>query len=137
VLVIALGASGGFWLLHKRNNPPTVEIAQITLDLFNVDATRGVGQDHPVNLPPLPRKVDDVRIILPRFSDQGRYTVAILKSRAADSAVTVRDATTLRSGDRLSLSVRLDLSKVGPGTYLLGTRMQGGNQIYFYPLTIN
>jgi hypothetical protein len=137
VLVIALGASGGFWLLHKRNNPPTVEIAQITLDLFNVDATRGVGRDHPVNLPPLPRKIDDVRIILPRFSDQGQYTIAILKSRAADSAVTVRDATTVRSGDQLSLSVRLDLSKVGPGTYLLGTRLRGGDQIYFYPLTIN
>ena len=121
---------------RRVHNPPTAEIAQITLDLFNVDATRGVGR-YPVNLPPLPRKIDDVRIILPRFSDQGQYTVAILKSRAADSAVTVRDAATVRSGDRLSLSVRLDLSMVGPGTYLLGTRLRGGDQIYFYPLTIN
>jgi hypothetical protein len=63
------------------------------------------------------------------------YTIAILRSKAADSGVAVR-ATTVRSGDRLILSVRLDLSKVAPGPYLLRTRLGSGDQIYFYPLTI-
>jgi hypothetical protein len=133
---VVLIVSGAIWWVQKNREPEQVEMAQITLDLSDLDAKRDVGQDHPIRLHPLPRKVDDVRIILPRFSDEGQYTVGVLKSKNTDTALAVAKASTLKSGRQLLLAVHLDLSRAAPGTYLLGTRLDGGDQIYYYPLRI-
>ena len=133
---LVLIVSGAVWLIQKNRNPVGVELARVTLDLSSIDAKRDVGEDHTMKLLPLPRKLDEVRIILPRFSDEGQYTVAVLKSKNSGSALTVSNAHTARTGQSLVLSVRFDLSRAAPGTYLLGTRLEGGDQIYYYPLTI-
>lgn len=133
---LVLIVSGAVWWLQKNLREAPVEIAQITLNLFDVDAQRDVGQNHNISLPPLPRKVDNVQIILPRFSDGGEYTVAVLKSRDPDSALALAKASTVMDERRLLLSIRFDLSRATPGTYLLGTRLEGRDQIYYYPLRI-
>ena len=133
---LVLILSGSVWLAEKNRREVPVELGQITLNLFDIDPKRGVGEDHTISLPPLPRKVDNVRIILPRFSDEGQYTVAVLKSRDADSALALAKASTVKNGQRLLLIIRLDLSRAAPGSFLLGTRLDGGDQIFYYPLRV-
>lgn len=134
--LIVIGASGTFWFVHEHSGSASIQLAQVTIDLSDVDAVRGVGRDHAINLHPLPRKVDDVRIILPRFSEAGRYTVAVLRSRDSGSALAVSDAATVGQGQKLELSVRLDLSHAPAGSYLLGTRLNNGGLVYYYPLKV-
>lgn len=133
VLVVVFGAA---WWIQRNRQPRPVETAQVTLNLSDLDAKRDVGQDHAIRLHPLPRKIDDVKIVLPRFSDEGQYTVAILKAKNTDTALAVAKAPSVKSGQQLLLSVHLDLSRAVPGTYLLGTRLDGGDQIYYYPLRV-
>jgi hypothetical protein len=38
--------------------------------------------------------------------------------------------------NQLALSVRLDLTKVPPQTYWLGTRLTGRDEVYYYPLAV-
>jgi len=133
ILVVVFGAA---WWIQRNRQPGPVEMAQVTLNLSDLDAKRDVGQDHPIRLHPLPRKVDGVRIILPRFSDEGQYTVAVLKSKDTGTALAVAKAPSVKNGQQLLVSVQLDLSRAAPGTYLLGTRLDGGDQIYYYPLRV-
>jgi hypothetical protein len=133
---LVLIVSGAALWIQRNRQPSPVEVAQVTLDLSDLDAKRDVGQDHAIRLHPVPRKVDDVRIILPRFSDEGKYTVAVLKSKNTDVALAVGKAPSVKSGGQLILSVKLDLSQAAPGTYLLETRLDGGDQIYYYPFRV-
>lgn len=133
---LVLIVSGAVWWVQRNRQPERVEVAQVTLDLSDLDAKRDVGEDHAIRLHPLPRKVDEVRIILPRFSDEGQYTVAVLKSKNTDTALAVAKARSVKSAQQLFLSVQLDLSRAAPGSYLLGTRLDGGDQIYYYPLRV-
>ena len=133
--VLVLGAGGVVWRSYENTHHAGVQVASITLDLSEADAQRG-AEHHNVHLPPVPRARDQFKILLPIFSDEGEYTVAVLKSQSADSAIAVARASTVRTGGRLTLSIRMDLSKAVPGQYLLGTRLGVGDQIYFYPLRI-
>lgn len=87
-------------------------------------------------LPALPRTVDNVRIILPRFSEGGTYTVAVLRSKESGSALAIATSRTIARGQKLELQVRFNLRDAPTGDYLLGTRLDDGDLIYYYPLKI-
>ncbi|HLH09484.1 MAG TPA: hypothetical protein VKW78_19760 [Terriglobales bacterium] len=135
-ITVAAGVGGLAWVVHERDELSNVELAQVTLDLSNETATRGVGHEVTVNLPAIPRKLDAVTIILPRFSDEGNYQVAILKAKSSNEAIALAQANTRRNGNQLSLLVRLDLSKVSRGTYWLGIRLTGRDEVYYHPLPV-
>jgi hypothetical protein len=135
---LALIAAGGgaIWIKEHHGVVQGPLTTEITLDLSEADTQRGADRHHTVTLPTVPRAKDMVRIILPRFSDEGEYSVAVLKSETSRIAVAMAQASTRRTGDRLVLSSTLDLSKASPGQYLLATRSGTADQIYFYPLRI-
>ncbi|MBV9035006.1 MAG: hypothetical protein JO182_11000 [Acidobacteriaceae bacterium] len=94
------------------------------------------NEDRAVDLPLLHRKVVELRIILPRFSDTGRYAIMILKSRNSDSAIAQGAAVTTGNDTVAEVKVRLNLSDAIPGAYLLATRREGDQAMYYYPLRI-
>jgi hypothetical protein len=134
--VVCLAALLAFFSIRSRRGPAPPQIADITINLYNVEAQRGAGQETKIELPSLPRAIDNVHIILPRFSEAGTYTVAVLRSKESGSAITIAKTQTLAEGQQLLLNVRLDLSNAPLGEYWLGTRLDDGNLIYYYPLKI-
>jgi hypothetical protein len=120
--------------VHRGPAPP--QIADITINLFNVEAQRGGNQKTQIKLPPLPRAVDNVHIILPRYSEAGTYTVAVLRSKESGSAIALAKSQTVTKGQQLVLNVQFNLSSAPLGEYWLGTRLDDGNLIYYYPLKI-
>jgi hypothetical protein len=125
-----------FFSMRSHRGPAPVQVAQITVDLFNVEARRSVGQETRIELPPLPRAIDDVHIILPRFSEAGTYTVAVLRSKESGTALAMAKNETTVNGQKLELNVRLNLADAPRGDYLLGTRFDDGDLVYYYPLKV-
>ena len=134
-LVISVFLAGWFINVHRR--AAAVQIAEVTLDLSDLDATRGADHEQAIHLAALPRHIDNVRLILPRFSEAGRYTVAVLRSKESRDALALASATTVPHGQLQELHVRLDLSHAPLGNFLLGTRLDDGELVYYYPLTLN
>lgn len=134
-LVIGVFLAG--WFINVRRRASGVQIAEVTLDLSDLDATRGADQERTIHLAALPRHVDNVRLILPRFSEAGRYTVAVLRSKESGDALAVASATTVSHGQSQELDIRLDLSHAPLGNFLLGTRLNDGELVYYYPLRLN
>lgn len=64
------------------------------------------------------------------------YTVAMLRSKESGSALAVAKDRTVANGQQLMLNVRFNLLNAPTGDYLLGTRLDDGNLIYYYPLKI-
>lgn len=113
--------------------------AEVAVDLANAGPFRGQAEDDGRVLVTLPRKLDELHINLPLFSPQGRYVVAILKSRSESTAIVLGSATTTGSGAKLTLAVTLDLSTAKPGRYYLATRREEQGQeeaAYYYPVLI-
>lgn len=125
-----------FFSLRANRRPTPPQLTSITINLFNVETQRGAGQETKIELPPLPRTIDNVRIILPRFSQAGMYTVAILRSKQSGSALALAKSQTVANGQQLVLHVQLDLANAPAGNYLLGTRLDEGDLIYYYPLKV-
>jgi hypothetical protein len=124
------------WSLQSHRAPAPAQVASITINLFNVEAQRGAGQETKIELPPLPRAIDNVRIILPRFSEAGMYTVAVLQSKQSGSALALAKTRTVANDQQLVLNVQFNLVNAPAGNYLLGTRLDEGDLVYYYPLKI-
>jgi hypothetical protein len=127
---------GFITLLFRSKFSSQPQVAAITLDLFNVGIYRGSDENHQVDLPALPRKVDDIHLVLPRYSGTGKYAIAVLRSRADASALAAATALAVGSDVRAEISMRLDLSSVRPGNYVLATRREQDASVYYYPLRI-
>lgn len=100
---------------------------------------RGPAEDDGRVLAQLPRKLDELHITLPRLSKQGRYVVALLRSRSETRAIALGSAATTGNDIRATLVVTLDLSAAKPGRYFLGTRLEEQGQetaAYYYPVLI-
>jgi hypothetical protein len=77
-----------------------------------------------------------LRVILPRFAEPGRYSIAVLKSRENGSAIALASGTASSKRGKIELTVRLDLSAAPPGQYLLGTRLDDNQTTFYYPVTV-
>jgi hypothetical protein len=135
--VACLAAILVFWSVRSHREHTPALVAQVTINLFDDEVQRGASQDTKIELPPFPRAVDDVHIILTRFSEAGIYTVALLRSKeSGSSALAVAKSQTVADGPQLELNVRLNLLNAPVGNYSLGTRLDDGNLVYYYPLRI-
>lgn len=133
-VLIAIGCTLFVFLRTPARSAP--EIATITLDLHNAKVLRGIDQGPTIKLPPLPRKIDDLHIILPMFSEPGAYTIAVLRSRDNASAIALASGIAKGNQKRMEITVRLDLRRARPGEYVLGTRHDSNELVYYYPVTI-
>ncbi len=134
--VACLAAILVFWRLRVFRERVPVQTAQILINLYNYEVQRGAGQQMNIQLPPLPRALDDLQIVLPRFSEPGTYTVAVFPLKNSEAALVSATGHTVADGEKLELRVRLNLSDELSGDYKLGTRLEGEGLVYYYPLTI-
>jgi hypothetical protein len=125
-------------LRHGVNPPhlvPDVAAVQETVDLWNAGTVRS-DQPSPLQSVTLPAALVRVTIILPRYSEPGRYAVAVTRDRTGADLLTHGSATAAGTGDREEVSVDLDLRNSQPGSYFLSTTHEQDQASYYYPLQI-
>jgi len=116
---------------HSSVNP-----IERTLDLTNYATTRGVG-DEPAKPPlVLPAAMLHVHIILPPFSEGGKYRILVAHDREGKTALVRANGTAVAKGYTANLDVSFDLRGVKPGNYLLLTELDGQYDYYSYPLKV-
>jgi hypothetical protein len=114
---------------------PDVAAVQVTVDLWNAGTLRG-DQPSPLQSVTLPAALVKVTIILPRYSESGRYLVAVTHDRTGNDLLAHGSATAIGTGDREEVSIGLDLRNSQPGSYFLSTTHEQDQASYYYPLQI-
>jgi hypothetical protein len=113
--------------------------AIVPIDLNNALTFRGAAEEDGRVLATLPRKLDELHITLPQFSPEGRYVVAILKSRTENTAIVLGSSTTSAKKGKEALVITLDLTTARSGRYFLATRREEQGQqeaAYYYPVLV-
>ena len=125
---------------HYTNQP--VETAQsgapvsVSVDLSADGLARdGGGSDAPAPVP-LPRRVIDLRLVLPYYSPAGNYRVTVSRGQSQNQVEASGSALATVQGSHTELRVRLDLGHLTPGSHYLATAREGDGAPYYYPLTI-
>ena len=134
VIVVALLLVGR----HGANPPrsvPDVAAVQVTVDLWNAGTLRG-DQPTPLQSVTLPAALTKAKIVLPRYSESGRYAVAVTRDQTGNELLAQGSAIAISIGDRKEVSVDLDLRKSQPGSYFLSTTHEQDQASYYYPLQI-
>ena len=123
---------------HGANPPrpvPDVAAVQVTVDLWNAGTLRG-DQPSPLRSVTLPASLAKVTVVLPRYSESGRYAVAVTRDRTGNGLLAHGSATAIGTGDREEVSIDLDLRNSQPGSYFLSTTHEQDQASYYYPLKI-
>jgi hypothetical protein len=110
-------------------------IAEITVDLSGDGVTRGPETSTAEKPISLPRRLINLRMILPYYSPAGKDQVTIAHDRNS-APVQSESAKAAARGPRTVLRVRLDLRSLSAGQYYLGTTHDGESTTYFYPFTV-
>ena len=145
-LIIAAGIYGSR-VFFERKAPSTIGNGVIkgnaetvandrTIDLFDHGTVRGGSEPSPLDTVSLPSSLVHLRLILPRFSDPGNYTVAVSKDKGGTEIVARGSGVTVAAGPRLLLEVTLDLRGAQVGSYFLATVRESDNGTYYYPLRV-
>ena len=106
-----------------------------TLDLSMQGTVRGSASSQSPVIQ-LQRNVDELRLILPIFSEGGPYSVKILADRNKEVNVAEGAGSAVPEGDKMILSVQLDLRSAKPGIYFLSTTHGTGAASYYYPVEV-
>jgi hypothetical protein len=121
---------------------PADNVAAIpeTIDLSNAGTLRSLPSNSaelsPLQSVSLPAALVKVKIILPRYSRLGQYTVAVTRDQSANDPLAHGAAGANGGGDREEISVDLDLRQSRPGAYFLSTTHEQDQASYYYPLEI-
>jgi hypothetical protein len=129
-----------FIVLARRRAKPTQQMADLvavpqSVDLWNAGTFRG-NQPGPLLAVSLPAALVKVTIILPRYSDPGRYAVAVTRDQGGHDLLAQARAAATGNREREEVSVYLDLRKSKPGPYFLSTTHDQDQASYYYPLQI-
>ena len=145
-LIVAAGIYGSR-VFFERKAPSTIGNGVIkgnaetvandrTIDLFDHGTVRGGSEPSPLDTVSLPSSLVHLRLILPRFSDPGSYTVAVSKDKGGIEIVARGSGVTVAAGPRVLLEVTLDLRGAQVGSYFLATVRESDNGTYYYPLRV-
>lgn len=123
--------------LGAHNQPQASNLAVVpeTVNLWNTNTVRG-AQPSPLESVSLPAARVRVTVILPRFSEPGRYVVAVTRDPAGGEVVAEGAAASSKNGERQEVSVELDLRHAATGKYFLATTHERDQASYYYPLRI-
>ena len=133
-------AAGGYILVTVSRSGGPRGFAVVSVDLTNAGAVRGVEPNGDAPVARLPRKLDEIHLKLPTFSQHGRYVVAILESKAESAAVALSSAVTTGPEGQPTIVVTLDLSSAKPGRYFLEARLEEASQQglpNYYPVLVS
>lgn len=111
-------------------------LATITIDLTNRGTFRGSSEDAQTPLV-LPASPLSLRLILPRFSEPGPYSVSISTDRQSARSLVSTRAVAVTKEQQTLLSVQLDLSVLPAGDYVLATEHDGDGGAYYYPIHVH
>jgi hypothetical protein len=134
VIVVALILVARHEAIPPRPVPDEAAV-QVTVDLWNAGTLRG-DQPSPLQSVTLPAALAKVTIILPRYSESGRYSVAVTRDRTGNDLLAKGSATAIAARDREEVSINLDLRNSRPGSYFLSTTHEQDQASYYYPLQI-
>ncbi len=118
---------------HARVDTAVSAIVDLSAD----GLPRGAGQDARTPDISLPRRVINLRLILPYYSPLGAYRVTVGRDRNENGIKTEASGSAIAEGSRTEVRVNLDLRQVVPGRYYLGTARVGDGAPYYYPFTVN
>jgi hypothetical protein len=123
--------------LTRYRASPQQQVAAVpeSVDLWNAGTFRG-DQPGPLQAVSLPAALVEVTIVLPRYSDPGRYAVAVTRDQGGNDLVATATAAATGNREREEVSVYLDLRKSQPGSYFLSTTHEQDQASYYYPLQI-
>jgi len=126
--------------LTRRGSNSKQQVADLvavpaSLDLWNAGTFRG-DQPGALRAVSLPAALVKVTIILPRYSDPGRYAVAVTRDQRGNDLLAKASAAATGNRDREEVSIYLDLRKSQPGSYFLSTTHEQDQASYYYPLQI-
>ncbi|MGH7174262.1 MAG: hypothetical protein ACRELG_28665 [Gemmataceae bacterium] len=129
IVVIALAS----WFVVRSRRHTAGTYTAVVLDLRDRLVLRGVPEAGQQTQEPLMllRRVDNVSIYLPAGSRTGTYDIAVFEE-PGKPLTTATGTADLQNGVTI-LKVRLDLSRLNSGHYLLGIRPPGVEWSY-YPL---
>lgn len=144
VLTIAIAScllvTAAIFELNRRSPNAQSQVANEavipqTVNLWDAGAFRGdqPGQLQSVSLPAALVKVT---VILPRFSDPGRYAIAVTRDQRGNELLAQGEADATDNQSRKEVSIFLDLRKSKPGSYFLSTTHEKDQASYYYPLQI-
>ena len=134
LIIISLVLSVRHPITSRRPVKSELAIAR-TIDLSSAGTFRG-EQSRQLQSVSLPKGVVALTLILPRFSEEGLYAVAVTRTRSRNDVVAHASASTKREGTNEELSVLLDLRSTTPGWYFLSTTGEKDDAPYYYPLEI-
>lgn len=133
LIIISLVLSLRYAITSRRPVKSELAVARI-VDLSSAGRFR--GEQSQLQSVSLPKGLVALTLILPRFSEQGLYTVAVTRTRSDNDVVAHASASTKREGKNEELSVLLDLRSTTPGWYFLSTTGEKDDAAYYYPLEI-
>ena len=95
----------------SRSELASVEPVNISVDLFNSGTVRGSGDDTtPLREVSLPSSIVHLALVLPRFSDPGRYLVNVSRDKSGRQIVASRSGNAVEEdGGKVLVKVTLDL----------------------------
>jgi hypothetical protein len=114
-----------------------VAVIDKTINLWDRDALRGGEQPAQLEAVLLPAAVVRIRVILPRFSESGQYTIAVTRDKNETNVLAKGAGQVVADGPREIVTVTLDLRKTPVGSYFLQTTRDQDEASYFYPLKIS
>ena len=135
--------SVSFFVFEHRRSAQSVQTAtapvSATVDLLNSGTVRGpAGEDAaPLKEVSLPATIVHLSVILPRFSEAGRYDVLVSKDKAGSDVIAMGAGKTQENDRILAIGVTLDLRSAKPGSYFLGTVRGSDHGAYYYPLEVH
>ncbi|MBN9617588.1 MAG: hypothetical protein J0G35_18645 [Acidobacteriales bacterium] len=130
----------GFFVLSRRGASTQQQVARMTaiprtVDLWNAGTFRG-EQPGQLQAVLLPAALVKITIILPRYSEPGRYDIAVTRDKEGRDFLAHGNGAAIGPGDRKEVSVYLDLRESQPGSYFLSTTHEQDQASYYYPLQI-
>jgi hypothetical protein len=139
---LILGLSIAFYWKSRTAATQTAALGPITsfveqaFDLTNYGTYRGQSDDVPKPPLALPAAAVHLHLILPRFSEPGRYTIFVASGRQIATAIVSAPSAAIGSGQQTKVDVSLDLRALKPGNYFLLTLLEGQDDRYSYSLKI-
>ena len=123
------------WRQRRHENASSNVAVSKTVDLWNAGTYRG-QQPAARKSVVLPAGKVRLTIILPEFSQSGRYLVAVTRDQAGADILSEAMANSVPKGKQQTVSVVLDLRTTKAGKYFLSTTYEKGQATYYYPLRI-
>lgn len=137
IAVMVFGAT----LLLRNSRPDwfAVEREQIVqtkaIDLTDTGTTRGPQDSYSPIALSLPRALVRLTLVLPRFSESGRYSVSLSQGRTREDVITRVDGVASMGPSGMQMTITIDLRKFKQGSYFLATA-HDQDDAYYYPVVV-